>query len=936
MMFATRVTTLVSCAVALMLPIASQAQSAGMGPKRARTTSQPSADSVVVRASKKYGASGFHRFLLGDNYRDLWYQPIKVPMLDLGRYAGGLKALEEGGNAQTRNLHLRGGDGREYVFRPVFKEVLQMDEMFDGTVVEDIFADGLSASHPAATVLPSPLLQAAGVVHASPVLYVMPDDERLGEFRKNFANKLGTIEEFPEDPKEEPGFGGAVDIIDSDDLLEQLNQDGPPIIDAHALLTARLMDLLIGDNDRHPGQWKWAKMRNAANARWVPIPRDRDKAFVSYEGVMLKAARIFLPRLVSFKTQPHAAMFYNAVDFDRRLLVPVERKDFDSTAKFLVSVITDSVINEAVHSMPAEYQKIEPELTSRVKGRRDNLVVSAADYYHALFTVVDLHGTKGNDRATIVRQRDGSVSIRLEAGGVTYLDRAFDPVVTKEVRLYLNDGDDVATITGDVPASIPLWIVGGKGRNHLVDSSRVGGRINARLYDNGDAGPPNVVADDQGNGRSTERKESGNSAVDTKPAQDTTKAGKNAGDAKKDSTEGTKDTPRAKKDSSEAKKRLAAKGYDPDTAWNPRPYVDFQGYEVPPFRDRGTSLKPMAGISFGQGYGVKPSISVTRRKYGFRQYPYASKTRLELAYGTATQGWALELATDNRIESSRMFLATESALTQLMTGRFAGFGNDATLPSGTVDDVNQGQWYFKPAIGWALSPVTEFKIGPVVKFTNTDSTPGTVVAETRPYGFSRFGVAGVELSLVHESRRKVVSHGGTADELLADDHPHALDFEVRAAAYPAIWDATSAFGTLSAITSGYITLSLPLQPVLAARLGGQSNFGNFPYFESAFLGGSESVRTLHRQQYAGDLSLFGSLELRVPLAEFPFILPLNLGLIGFADGGRVYMDGESPGGWHSGLGGGFWLGTMQPSTNINVTFTNNPDRKVLIATGFVF
>ena len=89
-----------------------------------------------MRASNKYGASGFHRFWLGDNYRDLWYQPIKVPVLDLGKFAGGLKALEEGGNAQTRNLHLRGADGKEYVFRPVFKEVLQMDKMFDQPSLE--------------------------------------------------------------------------------------------------------------------------------------------------------------------------------------------------------------------------------------------------------------------------------------------------------------------------------------------------------------------------------------------------------------------------------------------------------------------------------------------------------------------------------------------------------------------------------------------------------------------------------------------------------------------------------------------------------------------------------------------------------------------------------------------------------------------------------
>jgi len=906
MTFATRVVLLVGFLL-VAVPPAGQAQTS-KSQTNGSVTARPSDDSVVVRASKKYGASGFHRFWLGDNYRDLWYQPIKVPVLNLGTYAGGLKALEEGGNAQTRNLHLRGADGKEYVFRPVFKEVLEMDGMFEHTIVADIFADGLSASHPAGTVLPTAFLEAAKVLHPSPQLFVMPDDERLAEFRKDFANKLGTMEEFPEDPKEGPGFGGAFDIIDSDELLEHLNKDGPPIIDAHALLTARLVDLLIGDNDRHPGQWKWAKLQDTPNAKWVPIPRDRDKAFVSYEGALLKAARLFLPRLVAFKTHPHAAMFYNAVDFDRRLLVPLTRQEFDSTAKFLVSVITDSVINEADRAMPVEYQKIEPELTGRLRARRDHLVESAADYYHALFGVADLHGTTKADRATIVRKPDGSIDIRLVANGVTYLDRNFDKV-TREIRLYLHDGDDEATVTGDVPSSIPLWIVGGAGRNTLVDSSTVGGRRRTRLYDNG--GTPTMVIAGSTDEKKDSKANSGNNATDS------SKKAEKENDAK-DST------------------RAAKRGYDPDTAWMPRPFVHFQGYDVAPFRDRGTGLRPMMAVSFGHGLGVVPSISLTRRKFGFRQYPYASKTKLELSYGTALQGWGLELTTDNRFESSRMFFATDNGITQLLTGRFRGFGNDAPLPDDLSDDVNQGQWYIKPAIGWALGPQTAIRFGPVAKFTNTDSTAGTFIAEAQPYGFSRFGLAGVELSFLHESRRRVVSHGATADELLFEDPTRAFDLEIKASAYPAIWDATSAFGSVSALASAYVTLPVPLSPRLAARVGGQQVFGDFPYFESAFLGGSQSVRTLLRQQYAGDRALYGTLETRIPVAAFPFILPLNLGLIGFADAGRVYMDGASPGGWHKGMGGGFWLGTMKPSTNVNFLWTDSPERKFLITTGFIF
>ena len=128
----------------------------------------------------------------------------------------------------------------------------------------------------------------------------------------------------------------------------------------------------------------------------------------------------------------------------------------------------------------------------------------------------------------------------------------------------------------------------------------------------------------------------------------------------------------------------------------------------------------------------------------------------------------------------------------------------------------------------------------------------------------------------------------------------------------------------------------PLRPVLATRIGGQQNFGDAPYFDAAFLGGRESVRTLRREAFAGDAALYGTAELRLPIARFPFILPLNTGIFGFADVGRVYVDGESPGGWHTGYGAGIWLGVLRPSTSLSVTFTNSRDRRVMFGTVFAF
>lgn len=61
------------------------------------------------------------------------------------------------------------------------------------------------------------------------------------------------------------------------------------------------------------------------------------------------------------------------------------------------------------------------------------------------------------------------------------------------------------------------------------------------------------------------------------------------------------------------------------------------------------------------------------------------------------------------------------------------------------------------------------------------------------------------------------------------------------------------------------------------------------------------------QRFAGNESAFGSAEVRLRMWRPRVVVPLGIGVFGFADAGRVYVDGSSPGGWHTSLGGGLWF-----------------------------
>ena len=78
---------------------------------------EPAGDSVRVVPGTDYAAGGFHRFFWGDHYRDAWTTEIRVPVLDLQTFAGGLTPISAGGGFQTKSLWLRGADGKTYAFR---------------------------------------------------------------------------------------------------------------------------------------------------------------------------------------------------------------------------------------------------------------------------------------------------------------------------------------------------------------------------------------------------------------------------------------------------------------------------------------------------------------------------------------------------------------------------------------------------------------------------------------------------------------------------------------------------------------------------------------------------------------------------------------------------------------------------------------------------
>jgi hypothetical protein len=754
----------------------------------------------------------------------------------------------------------------------VKKRFSLLPAQYKGTIIWYIIRDEGSASHPLGAIAADPLQSAVGILHPHPRVAVMPDDPILGEFRKDFAGMLGEIEERPNVPKNGTGFAGATKIIGSDTLLDRINTDPQTRVDARALLTARELDMLIGDNDRHPDQWKWARYGKKDEAPLEPIAEDRDKAFVSYGGLLMSIARLVLPNLVTFtnKYPDPQALFANAGEFDRRMLGSLDQSVWDSVATSLQQRITDQVIDNAVGTLPPEWANGSRQLAAKLKARRNGLRGVASLYYRELWKVADIHGTDADDQANVVRAGDGIVDVTIHSGNSPpYFARRFLASETHEIRIYLHGGNDRATVEGNVRSSIPVRIIGGNGDNEFVDLSTVGGKRNpTRFYD------PGVV----------------NNVV---YARDTVDEKINVDDAF-------------------------------NHYFNRRPWIHAYGKLIPPQKDRGASLKPVLGIHSQHGLGIYPVIGVARTQYGFRKVPYASMIEGDLSYSFSSTRMRIRSAFDKRFEESDVHVPVAAHMSQFEVVQFHGFGNDVADLRGPFFDVRQRQWMFNPAIGRSFSPVSDVSLGPIVRYTTTDSVANRLIAQQRPYGFTRFGQAGLRLKMHLDSK------------YVPDTLKPRFVLDVLGSGYPGMWDVAKHYESVDGWAAAFFTLPVAKKPVLAFRAGGKKLWGPFPYFDAAFLGGSETFRTEERQRYAGDASVYGTTELRVPIAKFPFILPLDVGALGFVDAGRVYLNGASPGGWHTAAGAGFWVGYLNPGTNVNVLFTNRKNRRVNTSIGFAF
>jgi hypothetical protein len=361
--------------------------------------------------------------------------------------------------------------------------------------------------------------------------------------------------------------------------------------------------------------------------------------------------------------------------------------------------------------------------------------------------------------------------------------------------------------------------------------------------------------------------------------------------------------------------------------------VDRRPYVLPPRpegtappRDWGGRSQWLGWSSFGPDLGFFIGAGITFTNYGFRKLPYASKHRIRAGFATGPGSYRVNYLGQWRRENSGVETSLLLQASGIEINRFHGFGNESEAPE---DDefyrVTSDQYLIAPSISFPLGRRARFSIGPELKYVSTDERSDRFLTTLDPYGDGTFGEVGGRASITLNTR-----NGGLAAT-------RGVTFELGGSIHPELWDVEETFGDAYAVATTYLTPSGSFKPTLALRAGGRKVWGSFPYFEAAFIGGPETVRLGRENRYAGEASVYGSSELRIPVTRIMLLVPTDLGIVGLADVGRVFVDGESSDEWHGAVGGGVWLGFLGRTNAVSVVVAKSKERsRLYVQAGFGF
>ena len=816
----------------------------------------------------------------GKHYRYVYGTDLEVPVATLDTLYGGLTIERKGGGFQTRSLRVQDADGRNFAIRAVKKSAVQflqsaafqttyVKDEFRNTLTEEVILDLYTATHPFGTFAVTGLADAVGVYHTNPFLFYMPKHEALGHFNTEFGDELYIIEERPDDGFLDVESFGTPDDIESTDDVRKKLRSDEKYRIDQEAFIRARMFDMV------LGDWD----RHQDQWRWARFDIDKDNSI--YRPIPRDRDQVF-------------ANYDGTIADILKALVPLTRKflEYSGNTKDVkwinlggIKIDRNFTQTATREDWIAQAEHIQRTLTDDVIDQAfRNLPEELQDQ-----TVEHIKGVLKERRA------------QLPDMASRYYDR-----LAKLVIMTATDKDDFIKVTrlnGETKVEISR-----------IKNGQVEPPYKTRLIKREETSEIWIYALDDDDQISV----AGNGA---KPIFMRIIGGQNndiyrIADGRRTKVYDHKSKPNTIEQSGGANFRFT------DIYTN-------NLYDYTKYIDRTNNIIPLVGFNPDEGFqlGVVDIFTIK----GFKNDPFQRQHRLRAGYYFATNGFDIEYNGEFSNAVGRWSLLINAHITsENFTRNFFGFGNSTE----NIDDEEGLDFNrVKTAatdlrIGLARNGIygSRFEATASVYRVEVDDTPGRFTTEffaNQPEVFDKTGFANLDLNYVFES----IDNPGTPTR--------GMYFRLRGGITSNLDDFGRTYGYIHPALQFYNALTRERRLVLRTAVQGQFNIGNdYEFYQAAVLGAQTGLRGFRNQRFAGDSSLAFSGDLRYNLARFRTgLLPLELGIYGGADVGRVWFEGDGRTPWHNNFGGGFWFNAVDTLSLQLGVFGGNEGPRVSFGVG---
>jgi hypothetical protein len=836
-------------------------------------------DSVkVIAANPEYNqVSKLGRLIWGDHYREEWKTPVRVPFLDLKTAKGGLTPIKKGGGKQTLSLRLMNPDSIQYQLRSIDKVPdAVLPEGLQETFAAEVVQDQISSAHPYGALTIPIMADAIGMLHTNPELYYMPTTPLLGPYLSDFGGMLALMEIRPdEDLSGFRDFGFTEEAVSSSNMLGDILEDNDDEIDDEAFVRARLFDMLIGDWDRHEDQWRWAEFeKEDKGKKFVPIPRDRDQVFVKFDGLV--------PWLASRRWALHK---FSHFDYEFDNITGLNLNGLQLDRRLLTELNREQWLQQANY--------IKENLTDSVIERAirqmpaNIFAISGKEIIAKLKSRRDqLHYAAEEYYEELARYADVFGSEKHELFEV---ERLADGRTRVQVHKITKEGDVKQqiydrTFLPSETREIRLW--GFDGEDKFRVTGEADNAIKLRV----------IAGADEDDYEDKSAVKGGRSVIYYDNTSDENKIDKGQ----------------------ETNLRLSDKAYINE--YDPADF--FYNY-----------IGPRASVQYNPDDGLFLGGGVNFKTYGFRKTPAATDQTLLANYAFATGAYNFRY----RGAFYQLFGRSNDLIVNLdyqgpqFVLNYFGQGNE-TPKTREIDfyRVRFNSFTAEASVNRRLGQYVSFGAGPRFRWLKLEDNQNGFVdsdeIQSSPFFASEVSMLGGEAFFNVEAvnDKRIPTRGfrffNSLDYMnsLKEDKVNLLRLKSDFAIY--ISPNATRFN-----------------PTIGLRFGGQRNWGDYLFFQSASIGNRTNLRGFRNDRFAGRASLYQNTEIRIPISGIKnYAFTGSWGLYGFIDHGRVWAAGEDSDKWHRGYGPGVFLNLYQAFVLSGNAAFSDEGPYFLVNAGFYF